>query len=42
MVNRDYIKKELKRLFKSMDFISKRFLADEIHGLCALYCDGRG
>jgi hypothetical protein len=29
MANRDYIKKELKRLFRSMDFISKRFLSDE-------------
>lgn len=29
MVNRDYIKKELKRIFRSMDFIGKRFLSNE-------------
>lgn len=29
MMNKEHIKKELRKLFKSMDFISKKFLADE-------------
>ena len=27
--NREHIKKELRKLFRSMDFVSKKFLADE-------------
>ena len=27
--DKEYIKKELRKLFRSMDFVSKKFLADE-------------
>jgi len=29
LTNKEHIRKELKKLFKSMDFVSEKFLADE-------------
>jgi len=28
-MEKDYLKKELRKLFKSLDFVSKKFLADK-------------